>query len=93
MYTQDNQFLQDPGSIQDTWFKNNLFCQYKNPENMMAVMSAANPQEQHSENSYNFEMKQPIPPYLIAWLGIYNLKQLIIEQVFMQSQPCLGLCT
>ena len=40
---------------------------------MMAVMSASNPQEHHSENSYNFEMKQPIPPYLIA-LAVGNLQ-------------------
>ena len=39
---------------------------------MMAVMSAANPQEMAARNTYHFEMKQPIPPYLIA-LAVGNL--------------------
>jgi aminopeptidase N len=40
---------------------------------MMAVMSAANPQEMDSNNVYSFEMNQPIPPYLIA-LAVGNLE-------------------
>jgi aminopeptidase N len=43
------------------------------PENMMAVMSAANPQEIDSGNIYHFEMNQPLPPYLIA-LAVGNLE-------------------
>ena len=92
MYTQGQSiFTRSWIPIQDTpGLRITYSANIKTPENMMAVMSAANPQEQHSDNSYNFEMKQPIPPYLIALaVGIYNLKQLIIEQVFMQSQPCL----
>lgn len=45
----------------------------KVPENMMAVMSAANPQKIDSSNSYHFEMNQPLPPYLIA-LAVGNLE-------------------
>ena len=33
---------------------------------MMAVMSASNPQEKSDDGVYEFEMKQPIPGYLIA---------------------------
>ena len=36
------------------------------PKDLMAVMSATNPQEKTSDGLYHFEMKQPIPPYLIA---------------------------
>ena len=42
------------------------------PKNMMAVMSASNPQKLDSGNVYHFEMKQPISPYLIA-LAVGNL--------------------
>ncbi len=36
------------------------------PENMMAVMSATNPTEKSSDGVYYFEMKKPVPAYLIA---------------------------
>lgn len=36
------------------------------PAELMAVMSAANPQKNDESGIYHFEMKQPIPPYLIA---------------------------
>ncbi len=36
------------------------------PKELMAVMSATNPQERSSDGSYSFRMDQPIPPYLIA---------------------------
>ncbi|XOV67669.1 MAG: M1 family metallopeptidase [Fluviicola sp.] len=36
------------------------------PEDLMAVMSASNPKEKNSSGAYHFEMKQPIPAYLIA---------------------------
>ena len=42
------------------------------PENMMAVMSASNPQKLDSGNVYHFEMNKPISPYLIA-LAVGNL--------------------
>jgi aminopeptidase N len=75
MYTQGQSIftrswipIQDSPGIRITYSAN-----IKTPKNMMAVMSAANPQKQHSENTYNFEMNQPIPPYLIA-LAVGNLK-------------------
>jgi len=36
------------------------------PKELMVVMSASNPQEKSANGIYNFEMKQPIPGYLIA---------------------------
>ena len=75
MYTQGQSiFTRSWIPIQDTpGLRITYSANIKTPENMMAVMSAANPQEEHSENSYNFEMKQPIPPYLIA-LAVGNLQ-------------------
>mgnify|MGYP001480580743 FL=1 len=75
MYTQGQSiFTRSWIPIQDTpGLRITYSAKIKTPENMMAVMSASNPQEQHSENSYNFEMKQPIPPYLIA-LAVGNLQ-------------------
>lgn len=43
------------------------------PEGMLAVMSASNPTETNATSNYNFEMSQPIPPYLMA-LAVGNLK-------------------
>ncbi|MBK9286349.1 MAG: M1 family metallopeptidase [Flavobacteriales bacterium] len=36
------------------------------PKELMAVMSATNPQQRSLDGTYSFEMKQAIPPYLIA---------------------------
>ncbi|MCI0451584.1 MAG: M1 family metallopeptidase [Candidatus Latescibacteria bacterium] len=36
------------------------------PAELLAVMSASNPQERSVEGVYQFEMKQPIPSYLLA---------------------------
>ena len=36
------------------------------PKDLLAVMSADNPQEKNDVGVYNFEMKNPIPSYLIA---------------------------
>lgn len=36
------------------------------PKELMAVMSAANPQQRNPEGVYHFRMDQPIPAYLIA---------------------------
>lgn len=36
------------------------------PKELMAVMSASNPQAKSSEGVYQFKMEQPIPAYLIA---------------------------
>jgi leukotriene A-4 hydrolase/aminopeptidase len=38
----------------------------KVPEDLMAVMSASNPQTKSSDGIYTFKMEQPIPAYLIA---------------------------
>ena len=36
------------------------------PPNLMALMSATNPTEKSDDGTYHFEMKQPIPSYLLA---------------------------
>lgn len=41
-------------------------AQVKVPKELMAVMSAENPKEKSVDGNYKFQMKQPIPPYLIA---------------------------
>ncbi|MFT5619349.1 MAG: leukotriene-A4 hydrolase, partial [Arenicella sp.] len=38
----------------------------KVPSNLLALMSAGNPQAKNASGEYNFEMKQPIPAYLLA---------------------------
>ncbi len=38
----------------------------KVPSDLMAVMSASNPTSKNTEGKYHFEMKQPIPAYLIS---------------------------
>ncbi len=38
----------------------------KVPKELLAVMSASNPTEKNDDGNYHFEMKQPIPCYLIA---------------------------
>jgi leukotriene-A4 hydrolase len=45
----------------------------KVPKELMAVMSAKNPTVKNEEGLYHFEMKQPIPIYLIA-LAVGNLE-------------------
>lgn len=42
------------------------------PSDLMALMSANNPRERSKDGNYHFEMKQPIPVYLIA-LAVGNL--------------------
>jgi aminopeptidase N len=42
------------------------------PDGMLPVMSARNPQKQNRENTYEFEMEQPISSYLIA-IAVGNL--------------------
>lgn len=41
-------------------------AQVKVPSDLMAVMSASNPTKKSGDGVYSFEMKQAIPPYLIA---------------------------
>lgn len=36
------------------------------PKDLLAMMSAANPQQKNEQGVYHFEMKQPIPSYLLA---------------------------
>jgi leukotriene A-4 hydrolase/aminopeptidase len=36
------------------------------PKDLLALMSASNPQKKNESGSYHFEMKQPIPSYLLA---------------------------
>lgn len=43
------------------------------PRELMAVMSASNPQAKNDSGVYEFEMKQPIPSYLLA-LAVGDLK-------------------
>ena len=91
MYTQGQSiFTRSWIPIQDTpGLRITYSANIKTPKNMMAVMSAANPQEQHSENSYNFEMKQPIPPYLIA-LAVGNLKfKSVDHRTGVYSEPSM----
>ena len=91
MYTQGQSiFTRSWIPIQDTpGLRITYSANIKTPENMMAVMSAANPQEQHSENSYNFEMKQPIPPYLIA-LAVGNLQFKAVDyRTGVYSEPTM----
>jgi len=45
------------------------------PNELMVVMSASNPQEKNAEGIYYFEMKQPIPGYLVAMaVGDFTFK-------------------
>ena len=75
MYTQGQSiFTRSWIPIQDTpGIRITYSAKINTPKNMMAVMSAANPQEMDTNNVYSFQMNQPIPPYLIA-LAVGNLE-------------------
>ena len=45
----------------------------KVPSDLLAVMSASNPQQKNKTGVYEFEMKQPIPSYLLA-LAVGDLR-------------------
>jgi leukotriene-A4 hydrolase len=59
----------------------------KVPSNLLAVMSATNPQKKNAEGIYNFEMKQPVPCYLMA-LAVGNLAfQAIDHRTGVYAEP------
>ena len=53
----------------------------KVPKELLAVMSAENPVEKNSTGEYTFEMKQPIPSYLMA----LSVGDLVFEKVGPQT--------
>lgn len=53
--------IQDTPSIRLTYS-----AEVKVPDGMLALMSAENPMKKNESSLYVFEMKQPIPPYLMA---------------------------
>jgi aminopeptidase N len=59
----------------------------KVPKEYLAIMSAENPQKKNKKGLYHFEMKQPIPAYLIA-LAVGNLEfKSIGENCGVYSEP------
>lgn len=61
----------------------------KVPKELMAVMSASNPQEKNDKGEYHFEMNQPIPAYLIA-LAVGNLEfQEVGPRTGVYSEPSM----
>ncbi len=59
------------------------------PDGMLPVMSASNPQEYNSSNTYHFEMKQSISPYLIA-LAVGNLAfKAIDDRTGVYAEPSM----
>lgn len=53
--------VQDSPQIRITYSAN-----VKVPNELLAIMSAENPKAKNKTGEYSFEMKQPIPPYLMA---------------------------
>jgi len=61
----------------------------KVPNNLLAVMSASNPQEKNETGIYEFTMKQPIPAYLLA-LAVGDLTFLpISERAGVYAEPSM----
>ena len=59
------------------------------PDGMLPVMSASNPQEYNSSNTYHFEMNQSISPYLIA-LAVGNLAfKAIDDRTGVYAEPSM----
>lgn len=59
------------------------------PADLMAVMSASNPQSKNATGVYQFEMKQPIPAYLIA-LSVGDLAFTSLgERTGVYSEPSM----
>ncbi len=59
------------------------------PKELMAVMSAENPQSKNESGIYNFKMEQPIPAYLLA-LAVGDLRfQPIGERTGVYAEPSM----
>lgn len=59
------------------------------PKELMAVMSASNPQRKNSSGVYNFTMAQPVPPYLIA-LAVGDLQfKAVGERTGVYAEPSM----
>lgn len=59
------------------------------PKDFMAVMSASNPQQKSADGIYHFEMKQPIPAYLLA-LAVGDIGfQLISDRVGVYAEKSM----
>ncbi len=59
------------------------------PKELMAVMSAENPQQKNDSGVYNFKMEQPIPAYLLA-LAVGDLRfQPIGERTGVYAEPSM----
>lgn len=74
MYTQGQAILTRSWiPLQDTPMNRITYsADVKVPNDLLAIMSASNPTEKSPDGSYHFEMRQPIPAYLIA-LAVGNL--------------------
>ena len=74
--------LQDTPAVRFTYTAN-----LKVPKNLLALMSAENPQSTNTNGRYHFEMKQPIPSYLMA-IAIGRLKfEAISERAGVYAEP------
>jgi leukotriene A-4 hydrolase/aminopeptidase len=59
------------------------------PKELLALMSASNPQKKNETGVYHFEMKQPIPSYLLALsVGDISFKQ-VSERSGVYAEPSL----
>ncbi len=59
------------------------------PKELMAVMSAENPQQKNETGIYSFKMRQPIPPYLMA-LAVGDLEfSAIGERTGVYTEPSM----
>lgn len=61
----------------------------KTPDGLLAAMSASNPTEKSEDNTYHFEMNQPIPSYLMALVcGDLEFRN-IGDQTGVYAEPAL----
>ncbi len=59
----------------------------KVPDNLLALMSASNPQEKNDTGVYHFKMEQPIPAYLMAMaVGDIDFKS-VSERTGVYAEP------